>query len=278
MWVNIGAQQFHLPVMSAPNVLHGHTAIEVPDWVGTAASCFSLFKRNWGSLFVAQDALLDRLREAERKQLFAETKFAYSVDTVAGHLRVTEPYGNVFVADRHVAPTPHRLGIRAIEVFVRPGTAMRIGLFYAAVLGAIVDTSDAACAVVCGAAFPYLPWGVGLSRIACPSHTGPFCRLHFRESADAAAHAYDGWHVAIYLADYSGPYARCAARGLVWNNPRFVDRVYSFDDALRESQFRFKDIIDLETGERLLEMEHEVRSLAHPYFMRPFVNRLHHRT
>jgi hypothetical protein len=42
---------------------------------------------------------------------------------------------------------------------------------------------------------------------------------------------------------------------------------------VRNYQFRFKDIADPESGERLFEIEHEVRSLRHPMYYRPFVNR-----
>lgn len=38
-------------------------------------------------------------------------------------------------------------------------------------------------------------------------------------------------------------------------------------------QYRFRDIVDLDTGARLFEIEHEVRSLKHPMWGRAFVNR-----
>ena len=39
------------------------------------------------------------------------------------------------------------------------------------------------------------------------------------------------------------------------------------------NQYRFQDIVDPDTGERLFEIEHEVRSATHPMFQRPLVNR-----
>ena len=39
------------------------------------------------------------------------------------------------------------------------------------------------------------------------------------------------------------------------------------------SQYRFVNITDPETGETLYELEHEVRSMAHPMYARELVNR-----
>ena len=39
------------------------------------------------------------------------------------------------------------------------------------------------------------------------------------------------------------------------------------------AQYRFCDIVDLDSGRHLFTTEHEVRSATHPMFMRPVVNR-----
>ncbi len=39
------------------------------------------------------------------------------------------------------------------------------------------------------------------------------------------------------------------------------------------SQYRFQDITDLETGQVLVTLEHEVRSMRYPLFARALVNR-----
>ncbi len=62
------------------------------------------------------------------------------------------------------------------------------------------------------------------------------------------------------LADFSGPYARLGARGLVSQE----------DD---EHQYRFERIVDLDTRKPLFTVEHEVRSMRHPMYARPLVNR-----
>ena len=38
-------------------------------------------------------------------------------------------------------------------------------------------------------------------------------------------------------------------------------------------QYRFQDIVDLETNAVLWSVEHEVRSVTHPMYLRPLVNR-----
>ena len=43
------------------------------------------------------------------------------------------------------------------------------------------------------------------------------------------------------------------------NNPRFNDMPDSVEEAMELAQFRMKDIIDMETGEVLVELEHEIR-------------------
>ena len=64
----------------------------------------------------------------------------------------------------------------------------------------------------------------------------------------------------IYVVNFSGPHKRLGERGLVNRE----DNQY---------QYRFRDIIDLDTGKHLFTIEHEVRSLTHPMCLRPLVNR-----
>ena len=83
--------------------------------------------------------------------------------------------------------------------------------------------------------------------------------LLFRET-DKPLPDYDEHHVQIYVVNFSGPHQRLGARGLVNRE----DNQY---------QYRFRDITDLDTGKHLFTIEHEVRCLTHPMFMRPLVNR-----
>ena len=83
--------------------------------------------------------------------------------------------------------------------------------------------------------------------------------LQFRET-DRKQPEFDGHHVQIYITNFSGPYRKLLERNLVSQE----DNPY---------QYRFKDIVDLDSGKHLFTVEHEVRSATHPMFMRPLVNR-----
>ena len=81
----------------------------------------------------------------------------------------------------------------------------------------------------------------------------------FRET-DKPLPDFDEHHIQIYVADFSGPHRRLNERKLVNRE----DNQY---------QYRFRDIVDLDSGKHLFTIEHEVRSLTHPMFLRPLVNR-----
>ncbi len=104
MWVNVGAQQFHLPTRG-PQVIPGHVGIVVPDL----------------------EALVGRLRSVQGP--LAQTRFAYSVQD--GYIAATCPWGNQF---RCYAPHPRfgdlRLGIPYVEFLTPPGSAAGIARFY----------------------------------------------------------------------------------------------------------------------------------------------------
>jgi hypothetical protein len=83
--------------------------------------------------------------------------------------------------------------------------------------------------------------------------------LVFRET-DRPLPEFDGHHVQIYVVNFSGPYRRLRERNLV-----------SAED--NQYQYRFRDIADPASGAHLFTIEHEVRSITHPLFLRPLVNR-----
>jgi hypothetical protein len=66
--------------------------------------------------------------------------------------------------------------------------------------------------------------------------------------------------VQIYIANFSGPYRRLVQRDLI---TRDTD----------PHEWRFRDIVDLDSNEAVFTIEHEVRSLKHPLYARPLVNR-----
>ena len=89
--------------------------------------------------------------------------------------------------------------------------------------------------------------------------SGQAQQLLFRETRGELP-SYDGHHIQIYLAHFSGPHKRLGDLGLVsQEGGRYL--------------YRFSDIKDPRSGEVLFTIEHELRSMTHPAFMRPLVNR-----
>jgi hypothetical protein len=221
MWINAGTCQFHLP-SGPPQVLRGVTGLVLPDL----------------------DALIERLERVRGR--LRETRFAFEVQPGEGGHRtvlVISPWGNRI---RCHAPDAARfgritLGMPYVELDTPIGTAARIAAFYREILDNPAQTGSDAYG-----AYARIPVGRGES-------------LVYRETA-SAPHEYDGNHIQIALANFSGPHRKLLARGLITEE----------SDA---HQYRFQDIVDLQSGELLVIVEHEVRSMRHPMFARTLVNR-----
>jgi catechol 2,3-dioxygenase-like lactoylglutathione lyase family enzyme len=182
------------------------------------------------------EALEARLAAVREK--LAGTRFAY--ERSGDHVRAISPWGNEL---RCYAPSPRFgsmvLGMPYVEFTVSKGTAAGIARFYQKVFDVAAETADGGtCASV---------------------PAGPGQTLYFREQA-APLPAYDGHHIAVYIADFSGPHRFLKERGLI-------------TEESNRHQYRFKTLCDPDTGAPLFEIEHEVRSLTHPLWARPFVNR-----
>jgi hypothetical protein len=180
-------------------------------------------------------ALAERLAAVRGK--LAGTRFAFTEEN--GRIAVTCPWGNRL---RCHAPAPRfgdmTLGMPYVEFAVGGGVAPGILRFYERVFG------------VTGA--------LGADQRSAVIPVGRDQALVFREGG--APPPYDGHHIAIYVANFSGPHRFLRARGLV-------------AEESDQHQYRFRDIVDPENGAKLFEVEHEVRSLKHPMWGRVFVNR-----
>jgi len=180
-------------------------------------------------------ALVSRLDTVRDK--LKETRFSYAEH--GDCVRVTCPWGNELRCfTPHVRYDDMTLGIPYVEFAVGRDAARGIGLFYQRAFGVTSALSSDGSAVT-------IP--VGRNQ-----------HLVFREG-DARA-AYDGHHIAIYVADFGGPHRFLSERGLITEES---DR----------HQYRFRTLIDPDRGVPLFEIEHEVRSLRHPMWGRAFVNR-----
>jgi hypothetical protein len=180
------------------------------------------------------DACEKRLGAVREK--LAETRFAFG--RANGHIAATSPWGNEI---RVYGPQPRfgdmQLGMPYVELNVPKGTAAGIARFYKQAFN-VKATADAQAATV----------PVGRNQV-----------MIFRET-DASLPAYDGHHVAVYIADFSGPHKFLKARNLI-------------TEEINPYQYRFTDIVDPDNGQKLYELEHEVRSITHPMYGRPFINR-----
>ena len=214
-------------------------------WVNIGRSQFHLptskaqvVRGHVGIVVPDREALLMRLTRL-RKRLDG-TSFDFKEHD--SFVETTCPWGNRI---RCHAPSerfnPITLGIAYVEFDVPVGAAEGISRFYRRVLAAPADVAQDS-----GCSYAHVPVGIGQHFI-------------FRET-DRALPPYDGHHVQVYVADFSGPHRLLQEKGLVFEESD-------------QHQYRFRDIVDPETGKVLFTIEHEVRSMKHPLYMRPLVNR-----
>ena len=251
--VNLGSQQFHLKDAAEAHLLTGTVGLAVPS--------------------------LDALRErhSAARAALQDTKF-----DVADHgdcMAVVCPWGNSFAcyeAKRELPSGSGDLpkmvaaqvgmdesmavrgapGIRFTSFRVRPGTAPRVGLFYETIFGCKVSYGDDGRSATVSV-------GPSVHLIFEDDEARPLTDDEERRQAGPGGGV--GLHVCIYIANFKATYDRLDALGLVWTNPRFrhLDTCDTYEEAVASRGLRFKTIIDVETKEPLLELEHEVRAQRH---------------
>jgi len=168
------------------------------------------------------------------------TQFAFEQD--GERMIVTCPWGNRFRCHSSQAEFGEMAaGMPYVEFAVASGAMTGILRFYQTVFGAPT-------AVECDAHGEF-------GRVRIGRHQS----LLFRET-NRALRPYDGHHVAIYVANFSGPYGYLKNHGAI-------------SEEVRNHQFRFKELTDPVDASYKFSLEHEVRSLRHPMYNRFFVNR-----
>jgi hypothetical protein len=186
------------------------------------------------------EALLKRLAYA--KKYLEGTKFSFR--EAGNTVETTCPWGNRI---RVHTPDPSRfgamrLGMPYVEFDIPAGTDLAaIARFYVEILGAIAGVSS-------DERGPYA-W----------ASTSAESRVIYRETT-APVPEYDRHHIQITLADFSGPYRKLKERGLI-------------SEESDQHQYRFLDLVDVDTNKPLFRIEHETRSMRHPMFGRTFINR-----
>jgi hypothetical protein len=214
-------------------------------WMNVGRSQFHLptgtpqvLRGRTGIVIEGREALLKRLANVKPK--LADTKFAYSEHN--DYVQATCPWGNTI---RLHEPDTARfgritLGIPYVEFDVPPGTAKGIAKFYRHMIDVPADVVN----------------GDG---VTAKVTVGRNQHLLFRET-DKPLPEFDEHHIQIYVVNFSGPHQRLGERGLVNREDN-------------QFQYRFRDIVDLDSGKHLFTIEHEVRSLTHPMCLRTLVNR-----
>jgi hypothetical protein len=214
-------------------------------WINVGRSQFHLptgnpqvLRGHTGIVMDGREALLERLQGVKKKLEGTRFGFAEHNDFV----EATCPWGNRV---RCYEPDPARfgriqLGFPYVEFDVPVGTAKGIARFYREMIHTPAEVAN------------------GDGTVARVS-TGKDQYLQFRET-DRPLPDFDEHHIAVYMVDFSGPHKRLGERGLVNREDN-------------QFQYRFRDMIDLDSGRHLFTAEHEVRSFTHPMFLRPLVNR-----
>lgn len=214
-------------------------------WVNAGRSQFHLptaapqvLRGHTGLVIEGRAALLDRLAAVRTK--LGDTRFGFTEHN--DYVEATCPWGNrlrCYEPDARFGRIT--LGMPYVEFDVPAGTATGIAAFYQTMIGASATVTN------------------GSAGAAARVKVGKDQHLVFRET-DRPLPDYDGHHVQIYVVDFSGPHRRLSERNLV-----------SSEDS--QYQYRFCDIVDPESGRPLFAIEHEVRSVTHPLYLRPLVNR-----
>ena len=186
-----------------------------------------------------RDALLKRLDNVAKP--LAGTKFKISPNN--DYVEVTCPWGNKF--NMHSPDEarfgPVSLGMPYLEFDVPMGTAKGIAKFYRKIFGALTSVE-----------------GKGEGRVAHVG-VGYHQEMRFRQKKDVQK-PYDGHHIQVYVQNFSGPYRELVKREVLTEESNAY-------------QYRFEHIVDVDTNETLFEIEHEIRSMTHPLYARPLVNR-----
>lgn len=210
-------------------------------WVNVGRSQFHLItgvpqhlRGRVGLVLPDRTALLRRL-ENLRKPLKG-TKFDFTEHD--DHVEAICPWGNHFLCHD---PAPRfgriNLGMPYVEFDVPVGAAKGVANFYSRVFGTATTVDGSAARI-----------SAGMDQ-----------ELVFRETRAKLA-LYDGHHIQVYVANFSGPHRALLERGLI-------------TEESNQHQYRFDSIVDLESGKPLIQIEHEVRSMRHPLYARPLVNR-----
>ena len=180
-------------------------------------------------------SLLVRLEKMSRR--LKDTQFSFTERK--NYLDITCPWGNHLRCFRPGTFGKVQLGISYIEFHVPADSASGIGRFYEQVMGCLTN--------------------INKEGNQCEVFIGQEQFIRFKETRKPEPF-YDGHHIAVYVSNFSGPHSYLKDNNLI-------------TEESDQNQYRFQTIVDPNNGKALFEVEHEVRSLHHPMYQRPLVNR-----
>jgi len=195
-----------------------------------------------GFVVPSLDDLVKRFEFAgsEMKRVAPELPNKFTFKRQKDFVEATCPWGNRV---RCHAPSPEfgntELGIVYVDFDVPKDSAEGIARYYNEVLRAPAKAAKGRATV-----------NVGRSQ-----------KLHFTETSKPLPE-YDNHHIQVYIADFGTPYHWLKERNLITMETD-------------ENEWRFQWIVDPKDGNKLFQIEHEVRSMKHRLFARPLVNRNH---
>jgi hypothetical protein len=192
-----------------------------------------------GLVIPDREALLARLARVKNELDGTRFSFAETNDGVD----VVCPWGNGFRCHEPDRDRfgPFLLSLAYMESTVAKGAAKKIAAFYRDVMRARTAFGEED--------------GRAVARVS----VGEGQQLIFRES-EAPPTPCTEHHVQIYLADFSAPYRALVARGVI-------------SAESNQHQYNFNRIFDVEGGDIVFPLDHETRSMRHPMYGRPLVNR-----
>jgi len=299
IWANCGASQFHLCLNDhTPATIPGRIGLRYDSLEGLeqrlndevlqvlsengSKQCFQSFIQERDSQGNPQFTIVDRYsnifvcRQVSNDVLSPSSPIMSLNQPILSKTE-TGPWKEL--GEKYGTSESDCRGIDYVEIPVKPKQAEKIAEFYESVF-------DATANVVPQRPIPGMPDTVShlnIAMIAVGSilSTGRADQyLLFKEEEQQQQPAHAGasnsipllqaghHHLALYVGesdgDFDQAYKNAEQAGVIWINPRFEDKVDTLAEAQKEKQFRFKNIVDLETGEPMLELEHEIRSINHP--------------
>lgn len=217
----------------------GRTQVHMPS--RAVPPRFEVLRGTAGFVVPSLEELVKRLEHAGKEMdrvVGSRRKFSFSKKEKC--VEATDPWGTRVRCHAPAAEYGRtELGLAYVDFDVPPGTAEGIARFYNQIMKAPAKAAKGRCTV----------------------SVGKHQKLYFSETKKPLPE-YDGHHIQVYIQDFSTPYEWLKARGLV-------------NMETDAHEWRFQWICDPKDGKKLFQIEHEVRSMKHPLFNRPLVNRNH---